>query len=83
MRLGLKAQHSQRQIQKNRRAIAAIKERLHLRVGNMAFEFLFYLWLMTVDFKSFGQHVFFGYMSNIYFLKIISNINELNCQMCM
>jgi hypothetical protein len=47
----------------------AIKERLHLRVGNMVFEFLCYLLLMTVDFKSFGQHVFFGYMSNIYFFE--------------
>jgi hypothetical protein len=33
----------------------------------MVFEFLFYLLLMEVDFRSFGKHVFFGYMSNIFF----------------
>jgi hypothetical protein len=64
---------SQSKIQENRRVTAAIKDRLHLRVGNMVFELLCYLWLMTVDFGNFGQHVFFGYMSNI-FLRIISNI---------
>jgi hypothetical protein len=59
MRLGLKAQRSQRKIQENRKVTTTIKERLHLRVGNMAFEFLFYLLLMTVDFRIFGQHVLF------------------------
>jgi hypothetical protein len=77
--LGLKAQHNQRQIQRDQGVTTTTRERLHLRVENMVFEFLFYLLLMTVDFKSFGQHVFFGYMSTI-FLKIISNINEINCQ---
>jgi hypothetical protein len=54
--------------------LATIKEILRLRVGNMDFEFLFYLLLMAVDFRSFWTTCFiFGYMSNI-FLKIISNI---------
>jgi hypothetical protein len=61
-----------------------IKERLHLRVGNIVFEFLFYVLLMTVDFRSFGQCVFFGYMSDIFFennLKYqgdkLSNVNVM------
>jgi hypothetical protein len=66
-RLGLKAQGSQRQIQENRRVTTTIKGRLHLKVGNMVFELLCYLWLMIVDFRNFGQHVFFGYVSNIFF----------------
>jgi hypothetical protein len=36
-----------------------IEERLHLKVGNMAFEFIFYLLLMADDFRSFGKHVLF------------------------
>jgi hypothetical protein len=83
MRLSLKAQRSQRKTQENRRVTTTIKEGLHLRVGNIAFEFLFYLLLMKIDFRSFWTTCFiFGYMSNA-FLKIMSNINEINCQMCM
>jgi hypothetical protein len=58
-----------------------IKERLHLRVGIMDFEFLFYILLMTIDFISFWTTCFiFGYMNNT-FLKTMSNINEINFQM--
>jgi hypothetical protein len=47
----------------------------------MAFEFLFYLLLMTVDFKSFWTTCFiFGYMSNIFFENNFK-YHELNCQM--
>jgi hypothetical protein len=43
-----------------------IKERLHHRVGNKSFEFLFYLLLMTIDFRNFGTCFIFGYMSNMF-----------------
>jgi hypothetical protein len=48
-----------KEIQENRRVTTTIKERLHRRVGNMVFEFfLFYLLLMTVDFRNFWTTCF-------------------------
>jgi hypothetical protein len=50
---------NQRKIQRDQMVTTETREGLHLRVENMVFEFLFYLLLMIVDFKSFGQHVLF------------------------
>jgi hypothetical protein len=49
---------AQPKAKENRRVKSTIKERLHLRVGNMAFEFLFYLLLMTFDFRIFWTTCF-------------------------
>jgi hypothetical protein len=46
--------------------ISPARERLPPKLENMIFEILCYLWLMALDFRNFGQHVFFGYMSNIF-----------------
>jgi hypothetical protein len=46
----------------------------------MVFELLCYLWLMTVDFKNFGQRFFFEFMSNIFFEDNFKYF-EINCQM--
>jgi hypothetical protein len=78
-RLGLKAQRNQRKIQENRRVTTTIKEIFHLRVGNMAFEFLFYLLLMTIDFRNFWTSCF---ILDIWVIVFENNFkyHELNCQ---
>jgi hypothetical protein len=53
-----------------------IKERLHRRVGNMAFEVFFILSIVNDSglHESLDNMFFFGYMSNIFLLKLISNV---------
>jgi hypothetical protein len=59
-----------------------IKKRLHLKVENMVFEFYFiYCWWQLTS--KFLDNMVSLDIWVIYFLEIISNINEINCQMWM
>ena len=76
MRLGLKSLHNQRKIQENQEVTAATKEVLHHRLENMASDFyvIYCWWQLTSEVldNTFSLDIWV-----IYFLKIISNINEI------
>ena len=80
VRLGLKAPHILRKIQRAQRVTTTTRGRLPPRVANMGFK-CFYLLIVENNWllKFWTTHYFFGYMDNI-FLVIISIIIDINCQ---